>query len=95
MDKEQSIFLLEEDPIFLCLDSWMLEKENQGREVTASELYNDFQIIAEKEKLSFTFKNTTSFGIHLRNIKSNLAEFFNVQSEKKKNRWYYTFTVKG
>ena len=95
MDKEQSIFLLEEDPIFLCLDAWLLNKENQGREVTASELYNDFQIIAEKEKISFTFKNTTSFGIHLRNIKSNLAEFFNVQSEKKKNRWYYTFTVKG
>jgi DNA primase len=95
MDKEQSIFLLEEDPIFLCLDAWLLEKENQGRFVTASELYNDFQIIAEKEKISFAFKNVQSFGMHLRNIISNLSEFFDVSSSKQKNRWVYIFRLKG
>jgi DNA primase len=95
MDKEQSLFLLEEDPIFLCLDAWLLKTENQGREVTASELYNDCQIIAEKEKISFAFKNVQSFGMHLRNIISNLSEFFDVNSSKRKNRWVYSFQLKG
>ena len=49
--------------------------KEQGREVTASTLYNEFQIIAEKEKMSFTFKNAKSFGIHLQNILGNLKEF--------------------
>jgi len=93
MDKEQSIFVLEEDPIFLCLDSWLGIPQNQGREVTASTLYNEFQIIAEKEKTSFTFKNAKSFGIHLQNILGNLREFFDVKAEKK-DRWYYTFALK-
>ena len=95
MDKEQSMFLLEDNVVFLCLDAWLAEPSNQGREVTSSTLYNEFQIIAEREKMSFTFKNTTSFGIHLRNILSNLAEFFDVRTEKKKNKWTYTFNLKG
>jgi hypothetical protein len=93
MDKEQSIFVLEEDPIFLCLDVWLGISQNQGREVTASTLYNEFQVIAEKEKMSFTFKNAKSFGIHLQNILGNLREFFDVKAEKK-DRWYYTFALK-
>ncbi|MBC8229828.1 hypothetical protein H8E77_09800 [bacterium] len=95
MDKEQSTFLLEEDPLFLCLDVWLANPNNRGREVTASELFNDFQIIAEKEKISFDFKNVQSLGMHLRNILSNLAEFFDINSAKKKNRWGYTFQTKG
>ena len=93
MDKEQSTFVLEDDSIFLCLDIWLDNPQNQEREVTASQLYYDFQIIAEKEKVSFTFKNTTSFGIHLRNILSDLEEFFDVKAEKKE-RWYYQFAKK-
>ena len=93
MDKEQSIFVLEEDPIFLCLDVWLGISQNQGREVTASTLYSEFQLIAEKEKMSFTFKNAKSFGIHLQNILGNLKEFFDVKAEKK-NKWYYTFASK-
>jgi len=93
MDKEQSIFVLEEDPIFLCLDVWLGIPQNQGREVTASTLYSEFQLIAEKEKMSFTFKNAKSFGIHLQNILSDLKEFFNVEALKKE-RWYYKFIPK-
>ena len=94
MDREQSTFLLEDNPIFLCLDIWLADPNNLGREVTASTLYCDFQVIAEREKMSFTFKNTRSFGMHLRNILSNLKEFFDVQAEKKNNKWTYTFNLK-
>jgi hypothetical protein len=94
MDKEQSEFLLEDDPIFLCLDTWMLNPNNHGREVDASTLYNEFQTLAEKETLTFSFKNTRSFGWHLRNIYNDIAEFFNVRAEKKQRRWVYMFSPK-
>ncbi len=95
MDKAQSEFLLEDDPIFLCLDAWLAKKENVGREVTSSTLYNDFQIIAVDLGISFTYKNTKSFGIRLRNIIEDLRDFFDVKAEKYKNRWMYVFRQKG
>jgi hypothetical protein len=93
MDKERSELVLEENPIFLCLDIWLAKPQNQGREVTASTLHNEFQIVAQQEKISFTFKNAKSFGIHLRNLLGNLKEFFDVEAVKKE-RWYYKFSPK-
>jgi hypothetical protein len=95
MDKAQSEFLLEDNPIFLCLDAWLAKPENVGREVMSSTLYNDFQIIAVDLGISFTYKNATSFGIRLRNILDDLREFFEVRAEKYNNRWMYVFNLKG
>ena len=95
MDRAQSEFLLEDDPIFLCLDAWLTTKENVGREVMSSTLFNEFQIIAQAERFSFDYKNATSLGIHLRNIIEDLREFFDVGAEKYRNRWTYTFQHKG
>lgn len=95
METAQSEFLLEDDPIFLCLSAWLAQPENVGREVTSSMLYNDFQIIAEKEGNSFPYKNTKSFGINLRNIIEDLREFFDIRAEKRQNKWTYVFQPKG
>jgi len=95
MDKAQSEFLLEDNPIFLCLSAWLAKPENVGREVMSSTLYNDFQIIAVTLGISFTYKNATSFGIRLRNILDDLREFFEVRAEKYNNRWMYVFNLKG
>jgi hypothetical protein len=96
MDKEQSSFLLEEDPLYLCLVSWFEKKGNQERKVTAGELFKEFQTIAEEEKIHFSFKSVKVLGKHLQHILSNLKEFFTVQAEKNKQdrKWYYTFTEK-
>jgi hypothetical protein len=91
----QSEFLLEDDPIFLCLDAWLGKPENVGREVTSSTLFNDFQLIAQEEGISFTYKNTKSFGIRLRSLIDDLREFFNVGAEKCRNKWIYVFQPKG
>lgn len=96
MDKEQSAFLLEEDPVYLCLTSWLAHPKNQGRLVTAGELFKEFQVIAEEEKIPFYFKNVRNLGKHLQQVLSNLAEFFTVQAEKNKKdkKWYYIFAEK-
>lgn len=85
MDKEQSSFLLEEDPVYLCLANWLTQPKNPGRKVTAGELFKEFQRIAEEEKIAFYFKNVKTLGKHLQQILSNLTWFFNVQAEKKDN----------
>jgi len=94
MDKAQSEFLLEDDPIFICLDAWLATKKNVGREVTSSTLFNDFQNIAKEEGISFPYRNATSFGIRLRNIIDDLREFFEVRAEKRRNKWTYVFQPK-
>jgi hypothetical protein len=92
MDKEQNEFLLEEHPIFLCLDEWMLLSGNHGREVDASTLYYDCQLLAKGKNINFPYENTVGFAINLRNILSNLKEFWNIKDEKKRKRWVYTFS---
>jgi len=93
MDKAQSEFLLEDNPIFLCLSAWLAKPENVGREVTSGILFNDFQIIAVTLGSSFPYKNATSFGIRLRSLIDDLREFFDVKAEKYNNRWTYVFHV--
>ena len=95
MGTAQSEFLLEDDPIFLCLDAWLAKPANVGREVTSSTLYNDFQIIAQTESISFTYKSTKSFGRRLQNLLDDLREFFDIRAEKRKNKWTYVFQPKG
>ena len=94
MDRAQSEFLLEDDSIFLCLSAWLAKPENVGREVKSSTLFNDFQLIAQEEGISFTYKNTKSFGRRLRSLIDDLREFFEVRAEKRNNQWTYIFRPK-
>ena len=94
MESAQSEFLLEDDPIFICLEACLAKPENVNREVTSSTLYNDFQIIAQAEGISFPYKSVTSFSKRLRNILEDIREFFDVQDEKSRNRWTYVFRHK-
>ncbi len=95
MDQAQSEFLLADNPIFLCLDAWLAKQENVGREVTSGILFNDFQIVAKQERISFTYKSATSFGRRLRNIIDDLREFFDVKAEKHNHQWAYIFRPAG
>ena len=95
METAQSEFLLEDDPIFLCLDAWLAKPENVGREVTSGMLYNDFQIIAIDLGISFTYKSARSFGMRLRNLIEDLREFFSVSAEKRNHQWTYIFRPTG
>jgi len=94
MVRGQSEFVLESDTIFLCLDKWMINSDNHSREVESSTLFHDFQLLAESEKIPFKYKDTSSFGRKLKSLVPSLEEFWEVQAEKRKNRWYYRFGLK-
>jgi DNA primase catalytic core len=94
MDVAQSEFLLEDNPLFDCLDIWLENTSNRGREVTASQLYNELQIVAEANKVTFPFKSARSLGMHLQSIQSDLGHYYQINSGKIKNRWVYEFQIK-
>lgn len=94
MDVAQSEFLLEDNPLFDCLDIWLENNSNRGREVTSSQLYNELQTVAEANKMPFPFKSARSLGMHLQSIQSNLGHYYQINSGKIKNRWVYKFHIK-
>jgi len=94
MDRAQSEFLLEDEPIYQCLEVWL--PDNIGRTVTTGELFEEFKKVAEANGITFYYENARSFGMRLRNIYSNLAEFFDVQVETgRSRRKKYSFSPKS
>lgn len=93
--EEQDSFLMEDNPIFNCLNLW-LNNGNEGKTVTTYELFCAFQDMEINKKVSFTFKSTKSFGINLKNMISNLSKFFDIKIGKNSvlNVATYTFYQK-
>lgn len=94
LSQQQSAFTLEEDPLFVCLQNWMNDSMNHGREVSTGELYEELKAIATgisdsdaddsydtydpKLIKEWPYPNTLSFGSRLKNIKGNLQDFFEI-----------------
>jgi DNA primase len=93
MDREQSEFVLEDNPVYQCLEGLLLE-EDKLIDMSSAELYKLFKEYAEKDDIDFSFKSSRSLGMHLRNILPDLKEFFEITEDKKKNCWVYSFEFK-
>jgi len=74
--KTRSDVLLDQEPIALCIDKWLDVSGNAGREVSSKELQQELSPIARNEGLSWPYRNAHSLGQRLANIRSNLAECF-------------------
>lgn len=94
MDREQSEFVLEDNPVYQCLEGLLLEK-GKLIDMSSAELYKLFKEYAEKDDIDFTFKSTRSLGKHLRSILTDLKEFFKITEDKKNNCWVYSFELKS
>jgi len=77
LSRLQSSFNLEEDPIVLLLLAWA--EDNQDREVTNKELWEELKKLAEREKMDFPYKDSfRSFAQRMTQIRRNLSEFFTI-----------------
>jgi hypothetical protein len=74
--KTRTDVLLDQEPIALCIDKWLDVSGNAGREVSSKELQEELSPIARNEGLSWPYRNAHSLGQRLANIRSNLAECF-------------------
>jgi len=94
MDRAQSDFLMEDNSIYECLEVWIGDRNNVGREVKVSELFEEFLAIAESESIGFSFKSARSMGKQLRQILSNLRNYFDITDRQVNRSWHYTFEPK-
>ncbi len=94
LSRLQSSFTLEEDPTVLLLLAWA--EDNQDREVTNKELWEELKERAAKEKMDFPYRdNWLSFAQRMTQIRRNLSVFFTI-SERSigGNRKVYEFKPK-
>ena len=84
MDEEQSEFLLEGDPFVECLSTWLEFDGNEGKTVTANQLFESLRSIVDGEKTAFPYKSPRSLSMKLKHEESNLKTFFRFEMEKKK-----------
>lgn len=93
--KDQTDFLVEDNPVFTCLSLWV-NNGNEGRFCTAGELFSVFQKVALDNNVPFNFKSALAFGKTLKNMISNLRQFFSVKVERDtiKNVPIYAFKRK-
>jgi hypothetical protein len=95
LSTEQTYFTLEDDTIFELLTSWLELPENNGREVTATELCNELKDLAFEKRIEFPYENQVqAFGQRLNSIWDNLAEVFKVSKRKgRSRRTLYKFSL--
>lgn len=97
MTVAQAEFLLEDDPVAECLEYWLQEPKNVGREITSGELYKEFISVAETNKIPFNeaCSSPRGFGKKIKGSLKALQNFYSVESrEGAKNKRFYKFTLK-
>ncbi len=95
LSNEQSYFALEDNPTFDLLYEWA--PNNPGKEVTNAELCKELADLADKKRIDFPYKGKTqSFAQHMRNLRANLSEIFDITERTvgaRKNLYKYTLKL--
>lgn len=94
MSREQSEFLLEDNPISQALTFWLDVKDNLGREIKSADLYQELKDAALREEISFPIENVYSFGHRMKNIVPNIEDCLEVKINVvsgKANKKFYKF----
>jgi len=93
LGREQSLFTLENEPIFELLRIWVLT--NAAREVTNPELLEEFKKLAEERRINFYYPNPNSFGQRMSHLRPNLEDFYDITERSiGGNRKVYSYKPK-
>jgi hypothetical protein len=99
MNKEKSKFGLEEDPLYILLEHIIYDEGGELVDKSSSELYASLQELAESIRMKDfdkRYKNPTSLGRRLANIKEELNKEFDFQVRPgRMRRKFYSFKAKG
>jgi hypothetical protein len=97
MTVAQAEFLLEDDPIAECLDYWLQDTKNIGREITSGELYKEFVDVAENNRIPLkeAVSSPSAFGKKLKGLSKSIQNFYQVEIHTGgKNKRFYKFAPK-
>ncbi len=91
----QSLFVLQDDPLFHLLELWLDKKGNSGRRLLALQLHSELANLAFLKDIKWTYPTPRGLAKRLNNILPNLRQFFDVSTDVKGgNRRYYVFKHK-
>jgi DNA polymerase III delta prime subunit len=94
LGKDQSAFLLEDDPIAQTLAIWLEDPVNLNRPVSSGELFKTLTEMTQQAGTVFPFRNAVSFGQRLKhqaiNIEDTLGVTINI-GKGAANKTLYTF----
>lgn len=79
LEGRRSEMLLGDEPISLCLEKWLENPENHGRQVSSSQLQKELSAAATANGFSWPYKNGHSLGQKLAHIASGLSQRFRVE----------------
>jgi hypothetical protein len=79
LDSVRSDMLLSEDPVCVCLESWLKEPKNHLREITSGDLNSELGVIAKGEKIGWRYENGRALAQRLAHIVTNLEQRFGVK----------------
>jgi hypothetical protein len=93
----QAEFLLEDSPLAQCLDNWLQNPTNTGREMASGELYKEFVDVAGNKKIPFIeeYSSPSVFGKKLKSLNKSLQNFYQVEIRVgTDNKRFYKFAPK-
>ncbi|MBD3180747.1 hypothetical protein GF312_00545 [Candidatus Poribacteria bacterium] len=91
--EEQSDFLLEDDPVLICISEWLGSNGNESKPIKAGELFHSLKNIAEENHMYFPCANVISLSTKLWHLKKELEKYFDFEILKKKgaaNEYIFT-----
>jgi hypothetical protein len=95
LSKDQSAFLLEDDPIAQALAVWLEDSANLDRSISSGELFTALTKTAQQGGTLFPFESAVGFGQRFKHIISNLEDDLNLIIHINKGharKTIYTFT---
>jgi DNA polymerase III delta prime subunit len=97
LGKDQSAFLLEEDPIAQALAAWLENPVNLDSPIASGDLFTALAETAQSQGTIFPFKSAVAFGQRLKHLTSNLEDNLSLVIHVEKGharKTIYTFSRK-
>src|SRR5271156_236561 len=95
LDSIRTVMLLSDDPISMCLESWLENPKNHSREVSISELNTELGDVAKRQKVVWQCQNGYALAQRLSHIMANLEQRLDIKVEQdSSNQKRYSFVPK-
>jgi hypothetical protein len=92
LSQAQTEEMLIDDPTSMCLEVWMENLDNHGRELRSKDLFVELKTIGENHNIEMPFRGAQGFGRKMNQIVSNLSEYYRVKKRIGRNRVaFYSF----
>jgi hypothetical protein len=92
LEQAQAALVFENEPLQRLLELWLAESANQGRSVTAGDLFPELGDIARKNSISWPFSNSTALGKRLAQVQSALRTGMQISTTTHNNQTNYRFS---